>query len=73
LESRSPTDLSNIPGFGAQRKMIRPVEKVAQGIKKEGETFGFYPLDCVYDFRLTVTFHIYNQEGSPINHDGIGR
>jgi hypothetical protein len=21
--------------------MIRPVEKVAQGIKKEGETFGF--------------------------------
>jgi hypothetical protein len=41
LGSRSPTDSSNIPGFGPQWQMIRPVEQVAQGIKKEGEPFGF--------------------------------
>ena len=41
LGSRSPTDSCNIPGFGPQWQMIRPVEQVAQGIKKEGEPFGF--------------------------------
>jgi hypothetical protein len=41
LGSRSPTDSGNIPGVDPQRQMIRPVTQVAQGIKKEGESFGF--------------------------------
>jgi hypothetical protein len=56
LGSRSPTDSSNIPGFGPQRQMIRPVEQVAQGIKKEGEPFGFSLLIafmvCSFNFDL---------------------
>ena len=31
----------NIPGFGPQRKMLRPVTQVSQDHKKEGESFGF--------------------------------
>ncbi len=63
LGSRSPTDSSNIPGFGPQRKMIRPVEQVAQGIKKEGEPFGFSLLIALWFVLLTLTYHIRNQEG----------
>jgi len=63
LGSRSPTDSSNIPGFEPQRKMIRPVEQVAQGIKKEGEPFGFSLLIALWFVLLTLTYHIRNQEG----------
>jgi hypothetical protein len=40
--------------------MLRPVEKVAQGIKKEGETFGFYPLVCF--LCVTELHHTHRQE-----------
>jgi len=56
LGSRSPTDSSNIPGVGPQWQMIRPVKQVAQGIKKEGESFGFPLLIafmvCSFNFDL---------------------
>jgi hypothetical protein len=43
--------------------MIRPVEQVAQGIKKEGEPFGFSLLIALWFVLLTLTYHIRNQEG----------
>jgi hypothetical protein len=43
--------------------MIRPVEQVAQGIKKEGEPFGFSLLIALWFVLLTLTYHICNQEG----------
>jgi hypothetical protein len=43
--------------------MLRPVEQVAQGIKKEGEPFGFSLLIALWFVLLTLTYHIRNQEG----------
>ena len=56
LGSRSPTDSSNIPGFGPQWQMIRPVEQVAQSNKKGRKLLVSLPCLLLYGLHLTYVF-----------------
>ena len=64
LGSRSPTDLCNIPEVAPQRQMIRPVAQVAQGIKKEGESFGFSLFVAFYDLSFNFDLPYSQPKGS---------
>jgi hypothetical protein len=71
LGSRSPTDSSNIPGFGPQWQMIRPVEQVAQSIKKGRKLLVSLPCILLYGLHLTYVFP-YPQTGEYPQYANIG-
>ncbi len=54
----------NIPEFGPWRKIIRPVAQLAQGIKKEGEPFGFSLLIAFYDLSFNFDLPYSQPRGS---------
>ena len=59
LGSRSPTDSSNVPGFGPQWQEWWTLRKVSQATKKGRKLLVFPPPLCVMDYALHMHFHIH--------------
>jgi hypothetical protein len=54
----------NIPEVAPQRQMIRPVAQLAQGTKKEGESFGFSLFVAFYDLSFNFDLSYSQPRGS---------